>query len=68
MSKDFTSELLMKCMIGLKGRAERLEPDQVVESFSVVGPLLPLISTEDHQVIFGRRGTEKHMRLDIYML
>lgn len=49
----------MKCLIGLKGRAERLEPDQVVELFSSVGPLLPLISTEDHQVIFGRRGTGK---------
>lgn len=56
---EFTSEILMTCMLGLKGRAERLEPDQVVESFSAVGPILPLISTEDHQVIFGRRGTGK---------
>ncbi|HWL55464.1 MAG TPA: hypothetical protein VNQ78_02170 [Paracoccus sp. (in: a-proteobacteria)] len=59
MCAELSSEQLMKCLIGLKGRAERLEPDQVIESFSSVGPLLPLISTEDHQVIFGRRGTGK---------
>ncbi|MEM7499210.1 MAG: hypothetical protein AAF371_14610 [Pseudomonadota bacterium] len=59
MSDDFTSNDLMRCMIRLKGRAERLAPEQVVESFSTVGPLLDSISTEDHQIIFGRRGTGK---------
>lgn len=48
MPDELTTEILMKCLIGLKGRAERLEADQVVESFSTVGPLLDLISTEDH--------------------
>ena len=55
----FTSELALKTLIRLKGRAERLDPDQVVESFSSVGPLEDLLATEDHQVIFGRRGTGK---------
>jgi len=59
MSEDFTSDLALKTLIRLKGRAERLEPDQVVESFSSVGPLEDLLSTEDHQVVFGRRGTGK---------
>ena len=54
-----TTEILMRCFIGLRGRAERLDPDQVIDSFSSVGPLLQLISTEDHQIIFGRRGTGK---------
>ena len=57
--EEFTTDLLMRCMIQLRGRAERLAPDQVVESFSTVGPLLDLISTEDHQIVFGRRGTGK---------
>lgn len=59
MPEAFTSELALKTLIRLKGRAERLDPDQVVESFSSVGPLEDLLSTEDHQVIFGRRGTGK---------
>lgn len=59
MPNDFTSELAFKTLVRLKGRAERLEPDQVVESFSSVGPLEDLLSTEDHQVVFGRRGTGK---------
>lgn len=59
MEAEFTPELAVKTLIRLKGRAERLEPDQVVESFSSVGPLEDLLSTEDHQVIFGRRGTGK---------
>lgn len=59
MMDTFSSELALKTLIRLKGRAERLNPDQVVESFSSVGPLEDLLLTEDHQVIFGRRGTGK---------
>lgn len=59
LSQDFVSDIALKALIRLKGRAERLDPDQVVESFSSVGPLQDLLATEDHQVIFGRRGTGK---------
>ncbi|MEV8465186.1 hypothetical protein AB0T83_00140 [Fluviibacterium sp. DFM31] len=59
MKQDFDSDIALRTLIRLKGRAERLAPDQVVESFSSVGPLQDLLATEDHQVIFGRRGTGK---------
>ena len=55
----FDTSIALKALIRLKGRAERLDPEQVVESFSSVGPLQDLLATEDHQVIFGRRGTGK---------
>lgn len=59
MTSHFDSQTAMRCLLGIRGRAERLDLDQIVETFSVVGPLLDLISVEDHQVIFGRRGTGK---------
>ena len=46
-------------MLAIRSRAERLSGDQIVDSFSSVGPLSDLIETTDHQVIFGRRGTGK---------
>lgn len=57
--EQFDETTLMKALIAVRGRAERLDGDQIVESFSMVGPLSDLISTADHQVIFGRRGTGK---------
>lgn len=56
---QFDETVLTKALIAVRGRAERLDGDQIVESFSMVGPLSDLISTPDHQVIFGRRGTGK---------
>ena len=46
-------------MLAIRSRAERLSGDQIVDSFSSVGPLSDLIEITDHQVIFGRRGTGK---------
>lgn len=56
---QFDETILTKALIAIRGRAERLDGDQIVESFSMVGPLAELIATPDHQVIFGRRGTGK---------
>ncbi len=43
----------------LSRRAERVDRPKLIETFVEVGPLLPLLSSSDHQVIFGRRGTGK---------
>ncbi len=56
---DFDVNIFSKAMIAIRGRAERLDNEQIVNSFSTVGPLVDLITSEDHQIIFGRRGTGK---------
>jgi Cdc6-like AAA superfamily ATPase len=56
---EFDAIACSKALIAIRGRAERLDGDQIVESFSSVGPLADLVSSQDHQVILGRRGTGK---------
>lgn len=46
-------------LIRLTRRAEANDPDSLVQTFVNVGPLLTLLTTRDHQLIFGRRGTGK---------
>lgn len=40
-------------------RAEVNEPERLVATFVDAGPLMTLLSSVDHQVIYGRRGTGK---------
>jgi len=40
-------------------RAEGNDPSKLVATFVDVGPLFSLLSSKDHQVIYGRRGTGK---------
>ena len=40
-------------------RAESVDPTQLVETFVDAGPLSALLSSIDHQVMYGRRGTGK---------
>lgn len=40
-------------------RADKWDDDSLVKSFVNVGPLIPLLNSENNQVIFGRRGTGK---------
>ena len=47
--------LLMK----LRRRAEANDPAMLVETFVDVGPLFARLSTPDHQILAGRRGTGK---------
>lgn len=42
-----------------KRRAENVEPTQLVKTFVDAGPLSALLSSTDHQVMYGRRGTGK---------
>jgi hypothetical protein len=48
-----------RVLLGLSKRAERASGAQLVASFVDVGSLLASLSNNDHQVIYGRRGTGK---------
>jgi len=50
---------LNKALLKLSKRAEKYSNQQLVESFVDVGPLFTLLSNNDNQIIFGRRGTGK---------
>jgi hypothetical protein len=54
-------------LIGITRRAETIETGILVDTFVNVGPLLTVLSSANHQVVFGRRGTGKTHAL-IYML
>lgn len=43
----------------LRRRSDQVDRGRLVETFVDVGPLLTLLSSEDHQIVFGRRGTGK---------
>jgi hypothetical protein len=48
-----------RVLLGLSKRAERATSAQLVSSFVDAGSLLASIGNNDHQIIFGRRGTGK---------
>lgn len=43
----------------LTKRAEAAQPKTLMETFVDVGPLITLLTSRDHQIIYGRRGTGK---------
>lgn len=51
--------LLNDAFMRFTRRAEAVERAKLVETFVDAGPLFTLLSTIDHQVIYGRRGTGK---------
>jgi Cdc6-like AAA superfamily ATPase len=60
MSSD--AELLTsihKALIGFNKRAERVSDEILELSFVHSAPLFDLLSSNDNQVIYGRRGTGK---------
>ena len=48
-----------KSFLRLSRRAESVDRSKLVETFVSVGSLTTLLSTSDHQIIYGRRGTGK---------
>ncbi len=48
-----------RAFIGLVRRAERQERETLVDTFVDVGDLFTVLSSRDHQLIYGRRGTGK---------
>lgn len=51
--------VINRCFMRFDDRAERITAEQVAKTFVSVGPLLDLLSSRNHQVIYGRRGTGK---------
>jgi hypothetical protein len=48
-----------RAFLGLQRRAEQGDPAVLVQTFVDVGPLFTLLSSVDHQILYGRRGTGK---------
>ena len=52
-------ENISNILIKLSKRAEKVDPEILVDSFVDIGPLFTVLSTPDNQILFGRRGTGK---------
>lgn len=48
-----------RCFMRFEDRAERITSKQVAETFVSVGPLMDLLSSNNNQILYGRRGTGK---------
>lgn len=53
------NDTINRVFLGFAKRAERIEKESLMASFVNVGALIDLLSTVDHQVLYGRRGTGK---------
>lgn len=53
------SSTINTAFLHLRKRAESADPEILVETFVDVGPLSALLSSHDHQILYGRRGTGK---------
>lgn len=47
------------CLLKILRRSDRNDPKQLVQTFTDTGLLYRKLSTTDHQIIYGRRGTGK---------
>lgn len=54
-----TNQEIARTFVQLTKRAESANLETLVQTFVDVGTLLPSITTNDNQIIFGRRGTGK---------
>lgn len=45
--------------LGIQRRAEGVDRQTLVETFVDIGPLFRVLSSRDHQIVYGRRGTGK---------
>lgn len=50
---------LNSAFLRLGRRADQSDPEKLVETFVDVGPLFTMLSSPDHQIVYGRRGTGK---------
>lgn len=48
-----------RALVGIGKRAESVDPSKLVQSFVDIGPLFAILSSHDHQIVYGRRGTGK---------
>jgi hypothetical protein len=59
MNGRLNNALLNNALLRLPKRAESSDRAKLVETFVDTGALVTLVASNDHQVIFGRRGTGK---------
>jgi len=50
---------LNRVLMRLTRRSETNDPSKLVNTFVDIGPLFALLSSRDHQIFYGRRGTGK---------
>ena len=53
------SYLINTAFVGISRRAESVDRKTLVQTFVDLGPLIPVLSSRDHQIVYGRRGTGK---------
>ena len=58
-SADSINTNINLAFVGISRRAESVDRATLVKTFVDVGPLFAVLSTNDHQIVFGRRGTGK---------
>jgi hypothetical protein len=53
------NSLINRAFIGISRRAESVDRKTLVNTFVDIGPLMTVLSSRDHQIVYGRRGTGK---------
>ncbi len=51
--------LINTTFVGISRRAESVDRKTLVQTFVELGPVIPVLSSRDHQIVYGRRGTGK---------
>ena len=51
--------LINAAFLGVSRRAESVDRETLVQTFVDIGPLIAVLSSRDHQIVYGRRGTGK---------
>ncbi len=59
LSSDVMTSSINKAIFGLQRRAENVEAATLVSTFVDSGLTFSMLSTIDHQILYGRRGTGK---------
>ena len=54
-----TAYSINTAFVGISRRAESVDRKTLVQTFVDLGPLIHVLSTRDHQIVYGRRGTGK---------
>jgi hypothetical protein len=56
---ELTNAQINLAFLGISRRAESVDRETLVKTFVDIGPLFAVLSTFDHQIVYGRRGTGK---------
>jgi hypothetical protein len=56
---EISNSAINKAFIGISRRAETVDRKTLVQTFVDIGPLFTVLSSRDHQIVYGRRGTGK---------